>query len=150
MIMKKLVLMWMVAMLAAVNLYAEEEGGMGKWQKSFQPVTNADDMGTVRVAQAPDGSVYVSSKWNAALQFAKKNVAKPEIESSSIILKYDADGEEQWAVTLEGNVLVKTMAVDADGTLYAAGEVVEVATFTGADGASKRQQGIRSTLRLLS
>ncbi len=141
MIMKKLLLMWMVAMLAAVNLYAEEEGGMGKWQKSFQPVTNADDMGTVRVAQAPDGSVYVSSKWNAALQFAKKNVAKPEIESSSIILKYDADGEEQWAVTLEGNVLVKTMAVDADGTLYAAGEVVEVATFTGADGASKTATG---------
>ena len=142
--MKKIPLILMVAMLAAINLYADEEegGGMGKWQKTFQPVANADDMGTVHVAQAPDGSVYVSSKWNAALQFAEKNVAEPEIQTSSIILKYDADGEEKWAVVIDGCVLVNTMAVDVDGTLYAAGEVVEEATFTGTDGASKTATGV--------
>ncbi|MBR6037106.1 MAG: hypothetical protein IKP41_09160 [Bacteroidaceae bacterium] len=150
--MKKIPLILMVAMLAAINLYADEEegGGMGKWQKTFQPVANADDMGTVHVAQAPDGSVYVSSKWNAALQFAEKNVAEPEIQTSSIILKYDADGEEKWAVVIDGCVLVNTMAVDVDGRSMLLAKLWKKQRSQAQMAQAKRQQGLCATFRRLS
>ena len=135
--MKKLLLLWMVAMLAAINLYAEEEGGMGKWMKSFQPVADGKDMGTVRMAQGGEGSVYVSSTYDKAFTFGQTSVAEPEISGSSAIVKYDGDGDEQWAVLLLGAATVTAMTADADGTLYAAGTFMDEVTLTGADGGTR-------------
>ena len=84
--------------------------------------------GTPCTAVGLDGSVYASSHWNTAFKFAGKNVPDPEIGGSSVIVRYDKDGKEQWALTLEGAATVTAMTADMDGTLYAAGYFVDKVT----------------------
>ena len=123
--MKKMLLLWLMALVVTTTAFAgekdDDEGGMGKWAKSYAPVADAQDMGAIRLAQGGEGSVYVSSKWNTAFTFGEANVPAPEIATSSAILKYDKDGKERWGVALSGDVEVTCMTADEDGTLYAAG-----------------------------
>ena len=136
--MKKMLLLWLMALVATTSAFAGEKdddgGGMGKWAKSYAPVADAQDMGAIRLAQGGEGSVYVSSKWNAAFTFGEANVPAPEIATSSAILKYDKDGNERWGIALSGDVEVTCMTADEDGTLYAAGYFSDGVTLTGADG----------------
>ena len=130
--MKKLLLM-MVACMATMTAFAggEDEG----WQKSFTPVADKADFAGVHTAVAADGSVYASSTYNQAFQFAGKAVTDPDGLLSSCILKYDAQGNEKWAVSLLGKCSIDAMAVDADGTLYLTGNYTDAAlTLTGTSG----------------
>ena len=131
--MKKL-LLCMVAIVAAINLSAKDDDeGMGKWQALFEPVAAADDMGNIQMAQGGEGSVYVSSKCSKAFTFGITSVA-PEISGSSVIVKYDGEGNQQGAMTFEGAVDITAMTADADGNLYAAGCFLEGMTITDAFG----------------
>ena len=132
--MKKILLM-MVAFVATMSAFAQEEVD-GGWEKQFTPVEEADDFNAVRVAQAGDGSVYVASSYNQVLTFAGKALPDTEGMISSAIVKYNADGEEQWAVSMVGNVTVTAMAADKDGTLYATGVFLDEVSYTGTDAAS--------------
>ena len=132
--MKKILLM-MVAFVATMSAFAQEEVD-GGWEKQFTPVEEADDFNAVRVAQAGDGSVYVASSYNQVLTFAGKALPDTEGMISSAIVKYNADGEEQWAVSMVGNVTVTAMAADKDGTLYATGSFLDEVSYTGTDAAS--------------
>ena len=129
--MKKILLM-MVAFVATMSAFAQEEVD-GGWEKQFTPVEEADDFNAVRVAQAGDGSVYVASSYNQVLTFAGKALPDTEGMISSAIVKYNADGEEQWAVSMVGNVTVTAMAADEDGTLYATGVFLDEVDYTGTD-----------------
>ena len=132
--MKKILLM-MVAFVATMSAFAQEEVD-GGWEKQFTPVEEADDFNAVRVAQAGDGSVYVASSYNQVFTFAGKALPDTEGMISSAIVKYNADGEEQWAVSMVGNVTVTAMAADKDGTLYATGSFLDEVSYTGTDAAS--------------
>ena len=123
----------LVACMATMTAFAggEDEG----WQKSFTPVADKADLAGVHTAVAADGSVYASSTYNQAFQFAGKAVTDPDGLLSSCVVKYDAQGNEKWAVSLLGKCSIDAMAVDADGTLYLTGNYTDAAlTLTGTSG----------------
>jgi len=117
--MKKLLLM-LVAVMATMPTFAnaEDEG----WTKSFTPVADKSDLAGVHTAVAADGSVYVSSTYDQAFTFAEKSITDPDGLLSSCIVKYDAEGNEKWAVSLVGACKIYAMTADTDGTLYIAGQ----------------------------
>ena len=130
--MKKTLLM-LVAFMATMTAFAsaEEEG----WQRSFAPVADKADLAGMCTAVAADGSVYASSTYDQAFLFGGVNVTNPEGLLSSIILKYDKDGNEKWSVSLVGKCYVRAMAADTDGTLYVAAQSQdENVVCTGTDG----------------
>lgn len=129
--MKKLLLS-LVAFVATMGAFAQDAPTM--FNKTFTPVTNADDLGGMSVASAPDGSVYASSTYTQAFQFAGKALTDSQEMVSACILKYDVQGNEQWSVTFVGSAIIYSMQVDADGTLYAAGSFMDEVEYTGADG----------------
>ncbi len=133
--MKKFLLM-LVAFVATMSAFAQNDNDLDikkGWAAAFKPVAEADDLNGVHVAQAGDGSVYVSSKQNVSFNFAGKAVAQPEVAKSSVIVKYDKDGKEQWAITFDGDATVTAMVADEDGTLYAAGIFYDVVRYTSTD-----------------
>jgi|GEM_PF-1328545 len=132
--MKKL-LLTLTAFVAVLGASAQSlfEGG---WAASYEPVSKAEELKGVYTAVAEDGSVYVSGTYDKAFTFAGKEVADPEGLTSASIVKYNEKGEEQWAVSMEGSAVVYALDVDADGTLYAAGNFMDVVKYTGTDGAS--------------
>ena len=129
--MKKILLM-MVAFVATFSAFAEDkdEDFWGGWDDSFKPVA-ADKTPTPVIAQAGDGSVYVAVQRGVEFTFAGKAVPAPEIDGSGVIVKYDKDGKEQWAVTLDGAATVRALAADKDGTLYATGSFLDEVDYTG-------------------
>lgn len=129
--MKKL-LLTLTAFVAVLTASADEAKG---WNASFEPVSDSTELKGVHVATA-DGAVYVSTTYNKAFTFAGKEIADPEGLTSAAIVKYDAAGKELWAVSMEGNAVVYALDADTDGTLYAAGNFMDVVKYTGADGAS--------------
>lgn len=131
--MKKILLM-LVALVATVTISAKDGEEMEGWQKSFTPVANADDLAGIHTAVAGDGSVYASTTYSQAFQFAGKAVTDPEGLLSSCVVKYDKDGNEKWAVSLVGKCKINAMTVDTDGTLYVAGEYVDAVTLSGTSG----------------
>ncbi len=131
--MKKILLM-MVAFVATMSAFAQDEEVEGGWMKSFTPVENKDDLNGVHVVQAGDGSVYVSSTFDQQFTFAGKAMPDTEEMLSSAILKYDKDGKEQWSISMIGNVTITAMAAEEDGTLYATGTFVDEVAYTGTDG----------------
>ena len=132
--MKKILLM-LVALVATVTISAKDGEEMEGWQKSFTPVANADDLAGIHTAVAGDGSVYASTTYSQAFQFAGKAVTDPEGLLSSCVVKYDAQGNEQWAVSLVGKCKIYAMTADTDGTLYVAGSSSdEKIVVTGVDG----------------
>lgn len=131
--MKKILLM-LVALVATVTISAKDGEEMEGWQKSFTPVANADDLAGIHTAVAGDGSVYASTTYNQAFSFAGKPVTDPEGLLSSCVVKYDAEGNEKWAVSLVGKCKINAMTVDTDGTLYVAGEYVDAVTLSGTSG----------------
>ena len=133
--MKKLLLM-LVACMATMTAFAggEDEG----WSKSFTPVADKADLAGIHTVVAADGSVFASSTYNQAFQFAGKAVTDPDGLLSSCVLKYDAQGNELWAISLVGKCKIYAMAADTDGTLYVAGKSEdEKVVCTGTDGATK-------------
>lgn len=141
--MKKILLM-MVAFVATFNAFAADEEVDGGWIKSFTPVAESAKPAPV-VAQAGEGSVYVATRRGVEFTFAGKSVPSPEIDGSSVIVKYEKDGKEQWAVTLDGAATVTALTADVDGTLYAAGTFMDEVVLTGADGAKQNISNDGST-----
>ena len=133
--MKKTLLM-LVAFMTTMTAFAQDE--QEGWMKSFAPVADASDLAGIHTAVAGDGSVYASSTYNQAFQFAGKAVTDPEGLISSCVVKYDKDGNEQWSVSLVGACTVHSMVADTDGTLYIAGTATdEKVVLTGTDGTAK-------------
>jgi len=115
--MKKTLLM-LVAFMATMTASAEDQWKTG----TFTPVNDATKLSGMHTAVASNGDVYASSTYNQVFSFAGANITDPEGYTSACIVKYDKNANEKWAVALfGGSAKVTAMAVDADGTLYAAG-----------------------------
>ena len=130
--MKKIVLM-MVTFVATMCAFAQNEEVESGWIKDFTPAEEADDINAVRVAQAGDGSIYVASSYDQVFNFAGKALPDTDGMLSSAIMKYAADGNELWAISMVGNATVTAMAVDEDGTLYITGSFLDEVDYTGTD-----------------
>lgn len=134
--MKKILLM-LVAFVATMSAFAQNDSNNeddNGWVTYFTPVEDEDDLNAAHAAQASDGSVYVSSTFDQPFTFAGKALPDTEGMLSSVILKYDKEGEELWAITLVGNVTITAMTADEDGTLYATGTFTDDVDYTGTDG----------------
>lgn len=130
--MKKILLI-LVAFAATVGVFAQKAGKSA----GYTPVTDAKELGGLRIASVADGSVYASSTYNKSFTFGGQTIAEPlDAMTSAVIVKYSADLEEQWAVTLEGNAVVTAMTTDEDGNLYAVGTMTDKVTFYGSEGSS--------------
>lgn len=132
--MKKLLLS--LVAFATIMTASAQDANDKEWTGSFEPVTAAGELAGVRSAVSAEGDVYVSSTYNKAFAFAGKEVADPEGLTSATIAKYDAQGAEQWAVTLFGSAVIYDLDADADGTLYATGHYMDEVECTGTDGLS--------------
>ncbi len=127
MIMKKLLLM-MVAFLATMSVSAKESGEDAmKWMKNFAPVADKANLDGLHTAVAPDGAVYASTTYDKVFEFAGKNITDPEGLLSSCIVKYDANGNEMWALPFIGKCVINAMTVDTDGILYVTGNYTDEA-----------------------
>ena len=127
MIMKKLLLM-LVAFVATMSVSAKESGEDAmKWMKNFAPVANKADLDGLHTAVAPDGAVYASTTYDKVFEFAGKNITDPEGLLSSCIVKYDANGNEMWALPFIGKCVINAMTVDDDGILYVTGNYTDEA-----------------------
>ena len=130
----KRLLLTLTAFVAVLTTFAENKFDED-WAASFTPVSDSIELKGVHTAAAADGSVYVSSTYNQAFTFAGKEIADPEGLTSAVIVKYDGNGKELWAVNMVGNAVVYALDTDADGTLYAAGNFMDKVEYTGTDGA---------------
>ena len=142
MIMKKVLLM-LVVFVATTTTFAEDNM---KWENHFTPVADKADLDGLHTAVAADGSVYASSTYNQAFTFAGSIVADPEGLLSSCIVKYDAQGNEAWAITLSGKCVINAMTTDADGNLYVAGNYTDnELALTGTSGTKTLEGDITKT-----
>ena len=130
----KRLLLTLTAFVAVLTTFAENKFDED-WAASFTPVSDSIELKGVHTAAAADGSVYVSSTYNQPFTFAGKEIADPEGLTSAVIVKYDGNGKELWAVNMVGNAVVYALDTDADGTLYAAGNFMDKVEYTGTDGA---------------
>lgn len=129
----KRMLLALTALCAVIAVKAEDVK-TGGWNAQFTPVAAEKDLSGVHVAQAGDGSVYVSSTYTQNFTFAGKTVENADEMKSAVVVKYDEKGAEQWALSLYGAAEVTAMTADADGTLYAAGTYSDEVEITAADG----------------
>ena len=128
----KKTLLTLVALVATLAASAQNQA----WTASFEPVNDAKELKGIHTATAADGSVYVSSTYNQDFTFAGKVMENPDEWTSANIVKYSAEGNELWAIIMEGAAVVYALDTDADGTLYAVGNFTDVVTYTDATGAS--------------
>ena len=126
----KAIALLFVTALPIQNAFSAESG----WTAQFTPVNDAAELGQLKTATAADGSVYVSSTYNQAFNFAGSEVADPEGLTSAFIAKYDVEGKEAWGITMFGNATISALDADADGTLYVAGQFMDVVEYTGTNG----------------
>ena len=114
-------LLSLVALVCAMNVFAEDS-----WvTKKFSPVSSESDLAGIHTTVAADGSVYSSSTINQQLQFGTSTIAPEGGLLSSCVVKYNAEGEEQWAVLLYGMSTISSMITDADGNCYVVGSFMD-------------------------
>lgn len=132
--MKKLLLS-LATFAAAVSLSAQD-APFGAWTKSIEPVSSeqATDLQGLHTAVSADGSVYASMTYNKTLTFAGKNLPDTDGMLSSLVVKYAADGTEQWAASFVGAAVVTAMTTDTEGNLYVAGAHTDAVTLQPAAG----------------
>ncbi|MBR1839699.1 MAG: hypothetical protein IJ782_03815 [Prevotella sp.] len=131
--MKKYLLM-ATALMTSVAMFADTG-----WteDRRFTPVTASYELSSIHTTVAADGSVYASSSITTEMTFGGKTLT-PTADGSTCVVKYDKEGNEQWAILFSGSNSLRAMTVDATGNLYVAGTVTGEATeFIGTDGNSK-------------
>ena len=119
--MKKYLLMAM-ALMTSVATFADT--GWAE-DKRFTPVASYADLDGVHTTVAADGSVYASSTINKQLKFGASTIEPEGGLLSSCVVKYNAAGEEQWAVLLYGKSTINSMATDASGNCYVTGSFMD-------------------------
>ncbi len=135
--MKKLLLS-LATFAAAVSLSAQDaaDAPFGSWTKSIEPVSSEQpaDLAGLHTAVAADGSVYASMTYNKVFAFAGKNLPDTDGMLSSLVVKYAADGSEQWVASFVGAAVVTAMTTDTEGNLYVAGTHTDAVTLQPAAG----------------
>ena len=139
--MKKFLLMF-VAVVASLTAQAQLSNTTATWSKSITPVTDATKLSGIHTVIAADGSVFVTGTYNQDVTFGASSL-DPDGLTPAYLAKYDANGNEKWAVGLVGNSLITDIATDADGNVYLLGTLAEDVTFESVDGNSQSVQGMK-------
>ena len=129
----KKILLSLVAVFAAMSVSADD----AVWQKTFSPISSADDLAGVHTAVAVDGSVYASSTTDQGFTFGTTTIERDNNAIYSCLVKYDKEGTEKWAVLVNGESTITAMTTDADGNVYVGGTFKAASlAFNNADGTS--------------
>ena len=129
----KKILLSLVAVFAAMSVSADD----AVWQKTFSPISSADDLTGVHTAVAVDGSVYASSTTDQGFTFGATTIERDNNAIYSCLVKYDKEGTEKWAVLVNGESTITAMTTDADGNVYVGGTFKAASlAFNNADGTS--------------
>ncbi|MBR4572002.1 MAG: hypothetical protein IKO28_01090 [Prevotella sp.] len=129
----KKILLSLVAVFAAMSISADD----AVWQKTFSPISSADDLAGVHTAVAVDGSVYASSTTDQGFTFGTTTIERDNNAIYSCLVKYDKEGTEKWAVLVNGESTITAMTTDADGNVYVGGTFKAASlAFNNADGTS--------------
>ena len=139
--MKKFLLMF-VAVVASLTAQAQLSNTTATWSKSITPVTDATKLSGIHTVVAADGSVFVTGTYNQDVTFGASSL-DPDGLTPAYLAKYDANGNEKWAVGLVGNSLITDLATDADGNVYLLGTLAEDVTFESVDGTFQTFQGMK-------
>ena len=139
--MKKFLLMF-VAVVASLTAQAQLSNTTATWSKSMTPVTDATKLSGIHTVVAADGSVFVTGTYNQEVTFGTSSL-DPDGLTPAYLAKYDANGNEKWAVGLVGNSLITDLATDADGNVYLLGTLAEDVTFESVDDNSQSVQGMK-------
>lgn len=116
--MKKILLSLSLA-LAAYTLQAASFGTF-KWSKKVEAFALAEKaVRTAPVAVSSDGSTYVAGAFNTDIVFGTSILSNTA--TSAFIGKYDADGNESWAVAMKGAARITSITADGSGNVYAVG-----------------------------
>lgn len=139
--MKKILLMF-VAVVTSLTAQAQLSNTTATWSKSITPVTDATKLSGIHTVVAADGSVFVTGTYNQDVTFGASSL-DPDGLTPAYLAKYDANGNEKWAVGLVGNSLITDLATDADGNVYLLGTLAEDVTFESVDDNSQNVQGMK-------
>jgi len=136
--------------LAASTLQAQTWTSPASWSKSLTPVTAADQLGGTKTAVAADGSVYTTGTFNQNTAFGSTTLDNPDALTSAYIAKYNADGTEAWAVSLYGSAVINAITTDAEGNVYAVGNLADKVVFNSADANSKELDGMAEETKMVT
>ena len=139
--MKKFLLMF-VAVVASLTAQAQLSNTTATWSKSITPVTDATKLSGIHTVVAADGSVFFTGTYNQEVTFGTSSL-DPDGLTPAYLAKYDANGNEKWAVGLVGNSLITDLATDADGNVYLLGTLAEKVEFESADGKKQTVEGMK-------
>ena len=138
--MRKFLLMIAVALSTTVA-YAQIEAA---WSSSISAVgaTDAVDFSSP-AAMDKDGNLYVTGTQTENFEFAGNDAEV--LALGAYIAKYNAKGEELYAITLHGSISITAITTDADNNFYVAGSFADMAYITGVDGVNGEYEVIESS-----
>ena len=127
--MKKILLLIAVALFSTATYAQIEED----WNSSISAVGVMDAVDfNSPAAMDKDGNLYVTGTQTVNFEFAGKNAEV--LALGAYIAKYNANGEEQFAITLHGAINITAITTDADNNFYVAGSYAGEAYITDVEG----------------
>ncbi|MDR2683306.1 MAG: T9SS type A sorting domain-containing protein [Dysgonamonadaceae bacterium] len=111
-----------------------------QWSKTYQPrkadIAANNDLATID----SQGNVIVAGIFNEEFKFGTTDLSP--IAKSTYLVKYNASGEEQWAVAFSGSATVTALTTDPANNTYIAGNFADEVVFGSTDGNTQTKRGI--------
>ncbi len=103
--------------------------GQAQWARAGGSATGADRANAVAVDGS--GNAIITGQFTGEANFGGLSLTSVNSTNDVFVVKYDADGTEQWAKSGTGDALNRGLAIvtDASGSVYAAGQFSGDITF---------------------
>ena len=114
------------------------------WKSSISAVgeTDAVDFNSP-AAMDNEGNLYVTGTQTQSFEFAGKDAEV--LALGAYIAKYNAKGEEQFAITLHGSISITAITTDAENNFYVAGSFADMAYITDVEGIGGEYETIQNS-----
>ena len=137
--MRKFLLLIAVALFSTAT-YAQEYS----WNDSISAVGEKDAVNfNSPAAMDKDGNLYVTGTQTEAFEFAGKEAEV--LALGAYIAKYNAKGEELFAITLHGAIDITAITTDAENNFYVAGSFAGEAYITDVEGTDGEYETITNS-----
>ena len=138
--MRKFLLMIAVALFTTATYAQTEE----IWNSSIVAVgeTDAVDFNSP-TAMDKDGNLYVTGTQTQSFEFAGNDAEV--LALGAYIAKYNAKGEELFAITLHGSISITAITTDAENNFYVAGSFADAAYITDIEGINGEYETIQNS-----
>ncbi len=135
--MRKFLLLIAVALFSTAT-YAQ------LWNASISAVGEMDAVDFKSPAvMDKEGNLYVTGTQTQNFEFAGKDAEVLAI--GAYIAKYNAKGEELFAITLHGSISITAITTDAENNLYVAGAFADEAYITDIEGVSGKYEIVKNS-----